>query len=270
MEITQIAFFIAVMFVVLAFILILAWVAKRYLGGDRPSRSKGSPLRRRERRLSMVEAASISPRHKLVLVRRDNVEHLLLLGGGSELVVESRIQTSLPQSESISREREPQFGRNPSPTEGLGTPASGPELTRAAPATFPPTTYGSATAGNYEPSLYRRDDDNDDDARTEDFASSSTPDFGRQQGSEPDYFASNRGDTTTEERPSYLDNDDDAEQAPTSTYEKYRPSYSADRTTGAPLDQDPDDDRVELDDEEGDDQKQSRILSRFLRKDAPE
>lgn len=43
------------------------------------------------RRLSLVEVLAIDNRRRLVLVRRDDVEHLLLIGGESDMVVETRI-----------------------------------------------------------------------------------------------------------------------------------------------------------------------------------
>lgn len=266
MEITQIAFFIAVMFFVLALILALAWVAKRYMGGGGTTRSKGSPLRRRERRLAMVEAASISPRHKLVLVRRDNVEHLLLLGGGNELVVESRIRTGSPTTEPGLRDHEPQFDRSAAPGEGLGSPVPGPELSPTSPPSFPPTTYGAATAGNYEPSLYRRENDDDVGFREED------PDLSRPE-KEPDYFASASGEQGSDDRPSYLDHDEpnDPPQQP-STYEKYRPPYGSALSSSPEIQTgQADENRTETPEgDDSDDRKQARVLSRFLRKDTTE
>lgn len=44
-----------------------------------------------ERRLEIVETASIDGRRRLVLVRRDTVEHLLVLGQNTETVVETDI-----------------------------------------------------------------------------------------------------------------------------------------------------------------------------------
>ncbi len=46
-----------------------------------------------ERRISIVEVTPLDGRRRLVLVRRDNVEHLLLLGPTTELVVENNIPT---------------------------------------------------------------------------------------------------------------------------------------------------------------------------------
>lgn len=43
-------------------------------------------------RLGVVEVATLDARRRLVLVRRDNVEHLLLLGADRETVVESGIR----------------------------------------------------------------------------------------------------------------------------------------------------------------------------------
>ncbi len=42
-------------------------------------------------RLKVVEMRYLSPRQRLVLVRRDNVEHVLLLSGDTAQVVEKNI-----------------------------------------------------------------------------------------------------------------------------------------------------------------------------------
>ena len=59
---------------------------------DRPV----SPLlqmgnRERTRRLMVVDAAVIDTKRRVVLIRRDNVEHLVLIGGPTDVVIESRI-----------------------------------------------------------------------------------------------------------------------------------------------------------------------------------
>ncbi len=43
-------------------------------------------------RLKVVEMAYVSPRHRLVLISRDGVEHLLLIGPDSQTVVETGIK----------------------------------------------------------------------------------------------------------------------------------------------------------------------------------
>jgi flagellar protein FliO/FliZ len=42
-------------------------------------------------RLAMIDAATVDGRRRLVLVRRDNTEHLLLIGGPTDIVVEPNI-----------------------------------------------------------------------------------------------------------------------------------------------------------------------------------
>jgi flagellar protein FliO/FliZ len=69
---------------VLALFGFAAWAAKRML----PSMRVGA---RPGRRLSVVEIAVLDSRRRLVLVRRDDVEHLLLLGGAADLVIERGI-----------------------------------------------------------------------------------------------------------------------------------------------------------------------------------
>ncbi len=59
-----------------------AWLGRRFGAG-------GGMLRgRRQRRLSVVEVLPLDNRRRLVLVRKDSSEHLLLIGGTADLVVE--------------------------------------------------------------------------------------------------------------------------------------------------------------------------------------
>lgn len=67
---------------VLALIGVSAWLARR--SGMAGAFRSG----RRKRRLGIVEVLPIDNRRRLVLVRRDGAEHLLLIGGGADLVVE--------------------------------------------------------------------------------------------------------------------------------------------------------------------------------------
>lgn len=73
--------------VVLVAILLLAWVFRLFSrgGGQRAGR------RGRIARLAVLEAIQIDQRRRLLLLRRDNAEHLILIGGGSDLVIEQGI-----------------------------------------------------------------------------------------------------------------------------------------------------------------------------------
>lgn len=77
-------FALALVFVV-GLIGLLAWGAKRLGLGTRVASNAGRG------RLSVIAATAIDARHRLVLVRRDEVEHLLLLGATQDLLVESAI-----------------------------------------------------------------------------------------------------------------------------------------------------------------------------------
>ncbi len=76
--------FILVLIFVLGLVFALGWVLKR-------SGISGSALPGKGRRLGVVETAFLGPKHRLILVRRDEVEHLLLIGPNSNTVVESGI-----------------------------------------------------------------------------------------------------------------------------------------------------------------------------------
>jgi Flagellar biosynthesis protein, FliO len=61
--------------------------------------------RNRQPRLQVLDAAAVDARRRLVLVRRDNVEHLVMIGGPTDIVIESRI---LPEQEAETAAYRPQ------------------------------------------------------------------------------------------------------------------------------------------------------------------
>ncbi|MCQ1836861.1 flagellar biosynthetic protein FliO [Neorhizobium galegae] len=64
------------------------------------SRSGPSPFVRggknRQPRLQVLDAAAVDARRRLVLIRRDGVEHLIMIGGPTDIVIESGISTAAP------------------------------------------------------------------------------------------------------------------------------------------------------------------------------
>jgi flagellar protein FliO/FliZ len=71
---------------VLALIALATFVARR-MGFGLPS----SPRNSAHRRLGIVENLNIDGKRRMVLVRRDETEHLILLGTGTELLIENGI-----------------------------------------------------------------------------------------------------------------------------------------------------------------------------------
>jgi flagellar protein FliO/FliZ len=76
-----------------AFVIVLALIGGtaflvRRFGGERLG---ASSARSRQPRLAVIDAAAVDGRRRLILIRRDNVEHLLMIGGPSDVVVEANI-----------------------------------------------------------------------------------------------------------------------------------------------------------------------------------
>jgi flagellar protein FliO/FliZ len=66
-----------------------ALVVRGYMNGTSPLEGLFTP--KADRRLDVVEHASVDGRRRLVLVRRDNVEHLIMTGGPVDVVIETGI-----------------------------------------------------------------------------------------------------------------------------------------------------------------------------------
>jgi flagellar protein FliO/FliZ len=79
--------------VFLAVVVILgAFVVRAYMRGTHPAHAvsalfgPGPP-----RRLDVVEHATIDARRRLLLIRRDDIEHLIMTGGPVDVVIETGI-----------------------------------------------------------------------------------------------------------------------------------------------------------------------------------
>ncbi len=86
MELGDYTRFILALVFVLALIGLLTWLVRKFgLAGRMPTIGKHG------RRLDVIEVAALDSRRRLVLVRRDHVEHLVLLGITADIVVERGI-----------------------------------------------------------------------------------------------------------------------------------------------------------------------------------
>jgi flagellar protein FliO/FliZ len=87
--------FLLAFLIVLGLIGVTTWAARRFFAG----RIGGVGLRGRQPRLSVIERTNVDgARRWLYLVRRDNVEHLVMIGGPTDIVVESNIVRAQPAS----------------------------------------------------------------------------------------------------------------------------------------------------------------------------
>lgn len=121
--------------VIVAIVLVL-WLLKLLTGAT------SSVGRGRNRRLAVVDSLALDPKRQLLIVRRDNVEHLILTGGPQDVVVETGI--------AVEETAATQPARRPIPTVASRKPAPArtppivpvPGVAPAAPA----APAGSATA----------------------------------------------------------------------------------------------------------------------------
>ena len=80
---------IAIGVVIVAAIAVIVWNLRRR--GHMAFMRGGT---NRQPRLAILDAAAVDTRRRLVLIRRDNVEHLVMIGGPSDIVVERGINRS--------------------------------------------------------------------------------------------------------------------------------------------------------------------------------
>lgn len=74
-------------------------------------RVSSNGVRGRNRRLAIVDSLVVDQKRQLLIVRRDNVEHLILTGGSQDLVVEAGIVPPEPAAAQATRRPVPMIGR---------------------------------------------------------------------------------------------------------------------------------------------------------------
>ena len=87
-ELGTLARVVVALLVVLGLIALTFWLIRRF---GPITFTKTGVARGRQPRLALLESATVDARRRLVLIRRDNVEHLLLVGGPTDVVVEPNI-----------------------------------------------------------------------------------------------------------------------------------------------------------------------------------
>ncbi len=122
---------------------IVLWILRRR-GGAAPFIRGG---RNRQPRLQVLDATAVDARRRLVLVRRDNVEHLVMIGGPTDIVIESGIgaipivrEVREPQEAELKalprQDSEPKRAEPPTPRESRPALPQQP-IAAASPASLP-------------------------------------------------------------------------------------------------------------------------------------
>jgi flagellar biogenesis protein FliO len=123
---------------VIVAILLVLWLLKLVF------RASGNIARGRNRRLAVVDSLALDPKRQLLIVRRDNVEHLILVGGPQDMVVETGIAVEEAPSAQPARRPIPMVAsRKPMPakappvavTPPAAAPTPTPQAAEPAPAT---------------------------------------------------------------------------------------------------------------------------------------
>ena len=77
--------------------------------------------RNRKTRLAVMDATAVDSQRRLVLVRRDDIEHLLLIGGPTDVVIETDIRMTAPRRPALTGSESGQEAaprpRQPAPTQ---------------------------------------------------------------------------------------------------------------------------------------------------------
>lgn len=111
MDLVEIARFVLALIIVLALIGLAGLAARRVgLGGAM------TPAAGRRRRLRVVDQAALDGKHKVVLLRRDDTDHLLLLGPNGNNVIE----TGIPPGAAAAAEPEVTGPAGEDPPAGFG------------------------------------------------------------------------------------------------------------------------------------------------------
>ncbi|MDX8497117.1 flagellar biosynthetic protein FliO [Mesorhizobium sp. VK4C] len=103
--------------------------------------------RNRKTRLAVMDATAVDSHRRLVLVRRDDIEHLILIGGPTDVVVERDIRLAAPRRPALTGDSGQQQAAAPRPRAPQPAPASAPARQSPPPAqTAEPARPHTATS----------------------------------------------------------------------------------------------------------------------------
>ncbi|MGX8013998.1 hypothetical protein ACVDG8_036060 [Mesorhizobium sp. ORM8.1] len=88
----------------------------------------------RKTRLAVMDATAVDSHRRLVLVRRDDIEHLILIGGPTDVVVERDIRLAAPRRPALTGDGGQQQQQAAGPRPRTPQPAPAPAPARQAPA----------------------------------------------------------------------------------------------------------------------------------------
>lgn len=126
--------------IVLVLIILGLWAMKVVF------KASGNVVRGRNRRLSISDSLPLDPKRQLLIVRRDNVEHLILTGGTQDLLIESGIPVpTAPVRVPLRRPVTASAGQPGTVPQPAAPPAPTPTptLPRVSPVVVPPAPFAA-------------------------------------------------------------------------------------------------------------------------------
>jgi hypothetical protein len=88
----DIAYYLLIVIFLAAAVIAGAFALRAYMTGTGPMEAVSRLFGPKpERRLDIVEQANLDGRRRLILIRRDDVEHLIMTGGPVDMVIETGI-----------------------------------------------------------------------------------------------------------------------------------------------------------------------------------
>ncbi|MFK5979251.1 MAG: flagellar biosynthetic protein FliO [Rhizobiaceae bacterium] len=146
----------------------LFWVFRKIAGSNSIRGTKN-----RRPRLGVTEAAIVDDKRRLVLVRRDNVEHLVLIGGASDVLVERNIVRVQPATSTVEPIRTKIAPQEPDEDEGRADLERTDTLDDARPSGVSALASGAAATAavvaSIENALSKADDAPEDDVDDSEF-----------------------------------------------------------------------------------------------------
>lgn len=140
----------AIAFGVVLSLIALTFVGIRRFAGRRLPLSNGG--RARQPRLGVLDAFAIDARRRLVLIRRDNVEHLIMIGGPNDVLVESEIVRAPAQAVLAPQQARRAPGEN---TRAAVAPPQGQVQQRPLPTPEQPAAIEPAEQAPLRPAAFR-------------------------------------------------------------------------------------------------------------------
>ncbi|MEL6746461.1 MAG: hypothetical protein AAFO79_01405 [Pseudomonadota bacterium] len=136
--------------IIIALLLIagaVLWFLRGYLTGDAGGQGGlfGAP---KERRLQVAETATVDGRRRLVLIQRDGVEHLVMIGGPIDVVIETGIDARRAQAGTTRYNHAmPQDSGRTAPNLAAPSHAAPAQGASGQPQSPPPAGYGQGGQG---------------------------------------------------------------------------------------------------------------------------